>query len=1660
MFSERLSSAYTGMEEKYYSLLDFLDQKGVPVYAYNDFLEEKGLPAFPITVAVLVLILSLLYGLLFVGGSINPAITIGFSDQFNEPVSNVTLTIKDSFGNLIRSPKSISDGDTITLQDIPLGAVLVLIVEKNGFKKAEQKIPISKQNMPVSISMLKDVVGINASVQLLDSETSDPIRGGRVNAEWQGSTRAGTSDADGKVELAGIQSNTEILIVVEADGYETSRENYTFLDQENKEISLVGNSASFQGNSNLIVSVEDEEGNPVSGAKIVLKDNQNDTSIEERTLEESESVFSASKGTSVRLIVEKEGFLTYDSLDFSETRTMRQDEELWPVILAKGGSRLIITAFVGQSPLSDAAVQLYDLNGNLKGDDITGFGGTAEFTGLSPEEFFVTAYKQGYLPTREKVNVASTEKISLILEPADATNSSYLGISVMDSYMAGAANTDLKFFERSVGQEIPLGIPNIKTDLTGYASIVAKTGTVVIVYAEKDLQTGFGEKTVEANKDNQLVIELSRPINVLELQILDEEGNPMAGTVSIESVSGSLLYDDTTEDGRIFFDTEGNKDAIVRVETLDGKTFSQRLSVEGKDLIQLNLGDASTGIAPEIEFTGVLNEQGEPTEGIVPGKDYWLGFQASFPTGVEKGGFHIRIGSDSIAFVDSQTAGITGYEAATADFFYGISFQPLPSPGSETSDRQNSGTSGQLNKFLELYFEEPENTVAFTVKVRARELSAAEDVELHYRGWSEVGGKIFRFPEDLELGEKNFTEEKTALYAEAQKATVKLFSTEASCDQDLCGNYYFILPNGIYVDTQEFTAVTEDLYSLQIELSSKKPLNVILKLDTDKANPKIEFTGYDVDEFVDQQEAGEPEEIDLSGQGYLDWPEGNEEGQQNANPLGFEQGSGSTSLTVTGLGVSPDRSRKVRVYFRATAEGKAEIKMQAASDSVINEEFSFEVQRNKELQVTIKPREIELGEPFTITVLDGEDGTELQEATVQIKDSEGKIVKTLAGRGSTRRGLNGEYYFKDLEAGFYTANIHVTGYKSLEHEFSVVAQNLLSTNNFITIDIPKATREKTHTFSLSGMGKAFSGISYELKKDSDFPKEFAVSLTLPESIAEGQDPTGTIRVIVNVNDESEENITGEADLILKGNLNGRSPTKTDIRLKINYNKALDEDCLKFEKEQLQIRLLGRAGSTAMEEIEVTNECGQALTLTAKAEAIQTDPNITVTVPTFRIEKDGVEKIKISASNMVERMGGMYIRRDFRVKLESDQLSKTIPLTVVIDNPQFNLSYPPSVALWMVRNAADEQAYAQVPFQVMNNGPIPVTGMRIALRPEAYMQGIQAGFKPYEIQGVNLNPNSPLTPQRYVYAQTSKTDALQKPGQGWIEFFGTVGGRQRQLGRAAVSVNYSGTKCLKAEAVDEMTFSSSDVSQGTLERKISVKNECAEPVRLTGAIKPKTVSGNTFVASPPNVVLNAGQSQEFKLILIKGAETRRVAAIKVIGLLTRQNQEIESNEIRVTLKLGVEAATTDGKATRKEKFGKCTEKGYCSFDQMGILTDRFPVYMQLDFMTMEVLGEALRKTSELSEYDVIPGTKKVENIGNVGFSLGNVYLGGSFKGCGKYYVTIDGAAMADDTGQIRLDGKKNFMIILNIETPRATTDECRHQVQNVSNFLPGMPGQAW
>ncbi len=1735
MFSEKLSRIYTGLEERYYALLDFLDARGVPVYKYNDFLESKGMPAFPITIALIVLIIAAIYGIFFIGNMINPSVTISFQDQFNETVAGVQVSVKDAAGKAVASTKTIASGESIQLQGIAIGSKLVVSASKEGYDTAEEEVTVVKEKIPLSMQLTKQIKEIAVDLQAVDEETGDAVKGAAIQLEWQGVTRTGTTDAAGKAHFTGIPEDMPVTVKVQADGYEQVNTTKSFVENELATIELSADSAALAGITKLIVSVEDEQGTPIEGAKITIMDKSNDTVIAERTIAESETLFDVTNGTSVRLIVQKDGFLRYDSLQSGESRTLRLLEEEWPVILLKGGNKLSVIVVAGQFPLSDATVQLFDLNSNLIESAITDFAAEAEFTNLQPEQYFVTAYKIGFLPARDQVNIAETETATISLRTADLNNSAYLGISVFDSYSAAANNADLFFFEKVAGNELPLGIPPMKTDITGYAAIKPAISSTVVVHAKKDLQEGSGEKLIEANKENQMVIELSKPLTVVELQIVDKDGLPVSGTALIETVSGELLFDGNITDGRVYFDAMGNKEINLTVTTDDGQTFSQQVDIEGKETVKVTLGEQNDELAPTVNFLGIFNENDELVEGITPANFYWAKFEINWPSGLSKGGFHARIGSDDSAFVDSQPVGIVGFDATTGSYFFGKSFQPLPLPGNEAADKQNTGSAGQFNKFVELYFTQPQNTTVVRVKIKARESITADSVELHFRAWSEAGEKFYRQPADAELGNELFSSNKTALYAETTDETINVFSSDAVCEKELCASYFFVLPNGLFVERQQFTPMTEELYALEIDLKASKALDATIKLDTDKANPLLYFTGYEVDNFLDQPTTVEAlsSQTDLSGQGYIDWAAGDATAQTSSNPLGFKAGEGSTETSITfTVSIAEGQGRKIRVYFRPFAAGKASIKSQAVAEAVVlNEEFNFNIEQQKFLLLSVSPEEVSVGQDFTITAIDKDNGEDVQNAVIRLQDSKGKDAAVIVGSGATRKGLQGEYFFKNsFNPGIYKAVASAAGYATAELEIVIARDGLLSIKSPITINIAKGESSKSVTAALRNTAKEeINAISYELEKESDFPEEFAVSAQIPPTISAGKDDVASISVNLELGEESSESLYGEADLIIKGMAAGNYPTKTKAKLIINYNKQLDADCLKFNTQEVLIRLIGTAGSSASEEVEIENTCETGLSFSVKVKEQEADPNLSVTVQNLQIEKDATEKMLITASNRIDRLYSMQERRHFTIALESPQLAKSIQLTVELWNPSFNLSYPPTLALWLARQAAEESsysqmplqpaggmAYAQAPLQIMNNGFAPITAFRAAVEDTSYRRfGITADIRPYAIQGINLQANQALSPMRYVYAETSKAEALKEPAQGYIYFTGVVMGHQYpDLGRTMVSVNYTGTQCLKATAGQSLLFSSKK-AETILEKEIKLKNECGEQIRIIGTVKPGKIGGNAFMLFPANVTLAPGQESNFALRLIGSQEMDRAVKLRAIGLLVAQGKTIESNDLDATLKLGELIATTEGKATQKISIKACEtdttkqlsfpvlssdcaqgycdakqlaayiinkaddlvkvakdkiaraksqtagsscaapERTHCTFDEIGVSEEMFPVFVQLDLLDYGTLLQQLREKSktELKGYDVMQQALNLEDIGNVGFRFGNIYLAKEFRGCGKYYVEIKGAVPASQGEIITDESGRNFAIAINMKQDRADTDQCLHRVENVANFLP-------
>ena len=100
--SETLGNAYMRVEDAYYGVLDFFEEKGIGLpWTFNDFLETKGIPALPFTLAILAVLVG---GIFYVSTSNAPqdvVFSISLKDDKGRSLEDVSIKITDSKGRVL-----------------------------------------------------------------------------------------------------------------------------------------------------------------------------------------------------------------------------------------------------------------------------------------------------------------------------------------------------------------------------------------------------------------------------------------------------------------------------------------------------------------------------------------------------------------------------------------------------------------------------------------------------------------------------------------------------------------------------------------------------------------------------------------------------------------------------------------------------------------------------------------------------------------------------------------------------------------------------------------------------------------------------------------------------------------------------------------------------------------------------------------------------------------------------------------------------------------------------------------------------------------------------------------------------------------------------------------------------------------------------------------------------------------------------------------------------------------------------------------------------------------------------------------------------------------------------------------------------------------------
>lgn len=311
--SEMLGNAYMRVEDAYYGVLDFFEEKGIGIpWTYNDFLETKGIPALPFTIAILAVLLG---GIFYVSASNAPqdvVFSIALKDDKGRALEDVAIKITDSKGNVVEE-LSASDGQTITLKGIHPNETLTITATKQGFGQNTGTLLVGENKFRLSLQGSNDA--IVGKLKLIDGETGTVITNALVSADWPETNVPLTASpgTDGIV-LLNVPLNAEISLVVRADNYEDLHDVITFANGDVKIKELTPKASATQGNSVLLIKAIDKTTQlPLENVHVKIENAQSGETISDVDVSAGSHSENLTKGFVVRVSVSKEGYTSYTS---------------------------------------------------------------------------------------------------------------------------------------------------------------------------------------------------------------------------------------------------------------------------------------------------------------------------------------------------------------------------------------------------------------------------------------------------------------------------------------------------------------------------------------------------------------------------------------------------------------------------------------------------------------------------------------------------------------------------------------------------------------------------------------------------------------------------------------------------------------------------------------------------------------------------------------------------------------------------------------------------------------------------------------------------------------------------------------------------------------------------------------------------------------------------------------------------------------------------------------------------------------------------------------------------------------------------------------------------------------------------------------------------
>lgn len=776
-------SFWEGIVERYNGFVDGLGEKGFPA------------PRVVVPLAVLLVLAAIaFYALPFVSkAGLAPQQTQDFvltvQDAGGAPVPSATVTLLDPKGNAAGEGTTSGDG-TVLLQKLSKDGKYSIHVEAASFKPLDGDLDVSQAGgaKTVNLESAKALPKAERAEFLVIDDENKPLASAAVKISYGQGDKTTTTDSFGIADF-GLESLPDSLnAYASRQGYEDGTINGVGKDALSNSIGTpirivlrrISPAPSAVAKAVLRITVLTPTSRPYDGALVSVSD--------------------AATGTSLFSGVSNAGQVVFDNLDAGRKVTVSavdtnrqydpQQADAFTLSAGENGKTVQFAAKPGVTAapstaikvtvrdkagaaVDSASVALVSLSTNSPlSQALADESGAAVFDAAAGQSYYITAFKDGYLPALVPSAHAGD---SLEIKLADATpqNSVLSRVEVTDENgpVAGAA---VNFFTRGAGREgFLLGVPS---QTTGPDGIVIQrvpsspAGSGIKIFATASLGPKSGASpALEPAADFTLGIAIRAPPAILRVNVVERGSNksvagafvtlvanPIAAAPAAPNSQGAASSSQppvpqavakppacaTDATGTCELTVDGGRPLRVSVSSpayLDTEFGIAPIAPGAKTVVAAELYSLNSLSGVAVEFKGFYDESGNKAVELENAREYSAKFSLSAKANSQFAGMYLRVGRAATSADDfAQITSVDGGGAPLLLNGNAIAQGPGCDPVSNTSTQD-----GMLSaKWAEAAFLNGlSGTREISFKIFVKENAKPGDkLELDYRAWG-LNGK-------------------------------------------------------------------------------------------------------------------------------------------------------------------------------------------------------------------------------------------------------------------------------------------------------------------------------------------------------------------------------------------------------------------------------------------------------------------------------------------------------------------------------------------------------------------------------------------------------------------------------------------------------------------------------------------------------------------------------------------------------------------------------------------------------------------------------------------------------------------------------------------------------------------------------------------------------